>query len=107
MENILTTDLSIPLQQAATVKDIISQLKATRETLIKDYNNLINLVWHNEKLTPQQVCDGLDGKAVSLFVLGKSLFDFLSTVDPDCIVRLQGPTMPFELNQDGTVTVQS
>ena len=65
----------------------------------------IGLVWNNLSLTPQEVCDALDGQASQLFIIGGATQQLIAAISPESLARLEKPKKKFNLNQDGTVTI--
>lgn len=90
-----------------TVSRIKNLSLETFKTLIKAQREGINDVWHNPKLTPQEVIDGLGDKAIKVFQFHGGLTDYIKAIAAaDGVeVDVKYPTNAFTIDQDGKITV--
>ncbi len=75
------------------------------EQFLKSYlERSIKAVWEDPDFSPQQVLDGFDTSATSLFQGANTIVQLIHIAEPD----YQPPeTRPVTFNQDGTVTVSN
>jgi hypothetical protein len=96
---------SVASLQLDVVTKIRNQLRNSEMILIQQSNNLMNLVWKNPVLTPQQVCDALGVNAGALIDIGQKTAAYIASIDPAALSRMAQPSFAFTVNSDGTVTV--
>lgn len=94
---------------AISVSKIENISKETFRSLIRAQREGINAVWHNPRLTPQEIIDGLGDKAIKVFQFHGGLTDYIKTIAAaDGVeVDLKYPTNAFTIDQDGKITVTS
>lgn len=100
---------SVAARQIDSTRVIQSLTDNTYDSLCRAQKQGIGMVWHDEILTPQQVCDGLGTHAGKVFQFHSILTDAIVSIataagiQPDILT----PTNNFTVNSDGTVTVLS
>lgn len=110
-DNIIAPTPSIP--QDVKLKRVANQIKnvsmETFNSLINTQRQRIDLLWHDEDLTPQQIIDELGGDALKVFLFHGKLTELilgLAAID-NVDVDLKLPTNAFSVNQVGKITVSS
>ncbi len=110
-DNTITPTPSIP--QDVKLKRVVNRIKnvsiETFNSLIQTQRNGIDLLWHDEELTPQQIIDELGDDALKIFSFhGKLTALILDLASIDNVdVGLKLPTNAFSINQLGKITVSS
>lgn len=92
---------------------LIETMNAEVKHRVEIHKQIFDVVWHDERATPQQILAALGTKAKLLFqvsaankahlqtlatTVGKTLNDFLPA-------EYQTPPLPFTIHNDGTVTI--
>lgn len=88
-----------------TAKQIRNKFNFALNTIITEFNSVMNLVWDNKSLTPQQVCDAFGQQASQLFILATTTKNFIQEVSPQNVSKLLLPKKQVSFNEDGTVVV--
>lgn len=106
---ILSTTPMSPEARQQRLKAIASNIVATtRETfnyLITVQRRGIDLVWGNEKFTPQEILDELGDQAPAIFAMHRELSEFITDVAVNNNVQadLKQPTHNFTLSGNNII----
>ena len=93
----------VEYQQCQVQINIESAMKDLHGRMVFTFNQVMDLVWNNPNLTPQQVMDAFGPRAAELFQLAGLCQNTIETALPG--TNLLQPTVVFTINNDGTVTV--
>lgn len=85
-------------QIQSLIPNLFTQIKSTQQTIFR-------LVWHNTRLTPQEVCDALGTDAQQLFELGADNVALILKYDSSFPTSNWKPPFVVQFNGDGTVTI--
>lgn len=100
---ILATTLDEATQKVVDALRIKSVCAGTLASLVANYKSGFNIVWHNPKLTPQQVFDALGTDAGQFLSMAQDLATLILKYAPATVLPAAPKAMT--VNPDGTVTV--
>lgn len=80
--------------------------RATFAHLVSSFNENARLFWQSPAATPSQIADALGADAAEMFALHAAVGRLLAEVSPSSIAAGAAAVGQFEVNSDGTVTVQ-
>jgi hypothetical protein len=87
-----------------SLKDIQSISESLKQIVLVSFRRASQLVWDNEKVTPQQMFDAVGADSVLFCQISSKLMELLAVVG----VTVESPVpanKDLQFNQDGTVTV--
>ena len=117
LPNLATLQTSIALRLANNVRNLVTRAASSNVgSLIQGYKNIYDSLWTptdkykdaqgvEQTITPQQVCDALGDRAVSLFALANQYGPALLVIAPDSVPAGIPAGKVVTPHEDGTVTI--
>ncbi len=81
------------------VNTILNSARETYNGLVNVQRNGVDMLWHDDILTPQEICDGLGENAVKIFQFHGALTQFVQTLADNAQIEvdLKYPTNAFSV----------
>lgn len=84
-----------PAQKEALI--LKNQVVSAMNSFVRQYKAGFDLLWKNQKATPQEILDAIGADGVELFTKSAATRDYILSVNPDLLpVQYQSPPLPVE-----------
>ena len=102
----LTPEPETPEQIAARIaKELIRVPKQSLSEEFAKWRASMVKLWKNPEATPEAILAAIGTDAAELFILSGAKVAFFESVKPGCTAEVSAWMTPFEMNEDGTVTL--